>query len=120
MDYRMITDVTSQQYRMAQEATKKDGLLYYRGFICIALGSYYGGIGTVLRITLSTGEQFTAIKTEEKSDAHTLNGCYIPGNDNIIEFIIDSDTMPASVLNAGDISALAGFEGEIINIERMK
>lgn len=118
MDFRTITDSNSKQYEIVQESAVKNGLLYYNGYLCVALGSYYGEIGTVYRITLDSGQQFTAVKAEEKSDRHTVNGCYVPGNENIIEFIIDSGSMPIAVLRSGDISSIPEFSGSIVKIEK--
>lgn len=120
MDYRTITARGTKQHDIVQRAIKENGLLYYDRYVCIALGSYYGEIGTIYRVTLQNGNVFKAIKAEEKSDTHTVNGCYIKSNGNMIEFITDTDTIDKNVSLHGDVSYLDVFNGPIVRMEKLE
>ena len=93
MDYRAITDKSSKQYKYikANMTVGSDGYLRDKdGNIGVALGSYYGEVGSKYQVTLSEGQVFNVVKIEEKSDAHTIDGCIQKWDKSVIEFVIDS------------------------------
>lgn len=93
MDYRAITDKSSNQYRYIQAhmTVGADGFLYDEdGFIGVALGSHFGPIGSKWEIVLDTGITFKAVKIDEKADRHVYNGCQHKQDGSVIEFVIDS------------------------------
>ena len=121
-DYRCITDTSSPQYRLQQDAwTDAEGLRRVDGFYCIALGSAYGTrIGTKYLITLSTGVTFLAILGDQKADAHTVDGHTRDRNGAVIEFIVETEALPASVRHSGSVSSLGKFAGTVEKITEVK
>lgn len=125
MDYRAITNTASTQYRFIDEHMNvdKSGLLIDGdGFIGVALGSYYGPIGSRYYFTLSSGAILPLVKVEAKSDNHTVGGCNAQDG-SVIEFVIDSDVAHnffggnnGYVLN-GNFNNYEAFNGEIIKVE---
>jgi hypothetical protein len=125
MDYKMITDKTSKQWQYIHTSGKikiENGYLMEGEYIGVALGSYFGEIGTKYIFTLDTGKQIKVVKIEEKADAHTNNGCQQKWDKSVIEFVIDSNAFEKSsngyVYN-GNFNNIAQFKGKIIKIEEI-
>lgn len=73
MDYKMITNKSSKQWQYINASGKikiENGYLMEGEYIGVALGSYFGEIGTKYIFTLDTGKQIKVVKIEEKADAH--------------------------------------------------
>ena len=131
MDYRMTTLKTSKQYKFIHSqltVDKKTGFLYDKdGFIAVALGSFYGGVGDRFYFTLSSGIVLPLVKAEEKANKDTDNqGCYHIVDSSVIEFVIDDDYAGSFFGNKGNGLVLNGnynnyalFEGEIIKVEKV-
>lgn len=123
MDYRCITDTSSVQYEMQQQAyTDERGFRRIGDDYCVALGTgITGGCGERFLITLDSGYSFTAIVSDVKSDAHTdATNCYVPRGDNsgnVVEFIIDSDCAESSMLSSGNAGYYDDLSGNIISVE---
>ncbi|MDF9825849.1 hypothetical protein M2475_002240 [Breznakia sp. PF5-3] len=122
MDYRAIHPSSAQMYIINTYTNlNDDGLLTTTdGFIAVALGSTYGELGSKYRVTTDTGKVFKVIKVDEKSDAHTTNGCQ-DSSGAIIEFVIDINRVNAAypqVTRDGDLNALDQFNGNIVKIEK--
>ena len=122
MDYRAISPYSTQMAIInSSTVVNSDGLLTTNdGFIAVALGSTYGSLGSKYRITTDTGQVFKVIKVDEKSDAHTINGCQ-DSSGAMVEFVIDIPKVRASyprVSVNGDFNYLYQFSGNIIKIER--
>lgn len=93
MDYRAITDKSSNQYKYIQNhmTVGDDGFLYDEdGSIGVALGSHFGSIGSKWEIVLDTGITFKVVKIDEKADIHVYNGCQHKEDGSVVEFVIDS------------------------------
>lgn len=125
MDYRCITCADSPQYKLQQSCyTDTSGMRRTEsGDYTIALGSYYANrIGDRYRIELDGGRVFYAVVGDFKADIHTdaLNQYTEAGNGskNVVEFIVDTDTLPDLTREMGDIS-YNGFSGNIESIERI-
>lgn len=124
MDFRAITNVSSEQYKLQEECvTDSHGLRKYGDDYVIAVGSYYADrVGDRLEITLESGEKFMAVVGDFKADAHTdKTNRYYPmsdGKKNVIEFIVDTDALDSMARKMGDISYIDGFEGNIDSIEK--
>lgn len=120
MDYRCITDVDSIQYEMQQTAlTDENGFRRYGGMYMVAVGSYWGECGDVIEIRLDSGESFTAVIGDVKSDSETdetNSYAEIGGRADVVEFIVDTDGLDDTVKLMGDCSYTDGLEGEIIEI----
>lgn len=121
-DFRALTDTGSPQYALQREAwTDMYGLRRVDGFYCIALGSAYGTeIGAKYIITLSTGYEFLAVLADQKADVDTVDGHTRDRNGAVIEFIVDTNYLPADVRQMGDVSCVPGFAGEVTEIRRVK
>lgn len=131
MDYHAITDTSSKQYELQQNAfTDNDGLRKYDDYYLVAMGTYYAEeVGITFRITLDTGIEFNVMTGDIKDDLCTdkLNmyssvynnsGDYISAN--VIEFIVDTDILDSSVKKLGTISGYDFFKGNITAIERIE
>lgn len=121
-DYRAITATGSPQYQLQQEAwTDANGLRRVKGFYCVALGSAYGSeIGAKYLIQLSTGTTFLAILADQKADAHTVDGHTRDRSGAVIEFLVETESLPAAVRHSGSISAIPGFKGTVEKIWRLQ
>lgn len=120
-DYRCITDTSSPQYELQQEAwTDEEGLRRVDDYYCVALGSAYGSdIGTKYIVTMSTGQTLPVILADQKADRDTVQGHTRDRNGAVIEFLVESETLPEAVRHAGDVSAIPGFEGNVKEIRRL-
>lgn len=125
MDFRAITDTSSVQYKMQQEAyTDEYGIRKYKtGDYMVAMGSYYGQVGDRFRITLDSGETIRCIMGDAKADCHTdAYNQYTPcgSGKNVIEFVVDTPALSDEARQMGDISYSDDtFEGNISKIERI-
>ena len=119
MDYRALTNRSSRQYALQQEAyTNEQGFRIYDGYYMIALGTYYAkSVGERFRITLDSGQSFLAITGDIKSDAHT-DSLHQHRGGNIVEFIVDQRLIPSTCRRMGDMS-YAGLQGRIQSIEKL-
>lgn len=125
MDYRKITDETSVQWKMQQQAyTDENGFRKIGEDYCIALGSYYTNYecGIRFKITLVNGYSFTGIIADLKDDRHTdkETHTHIKKNGNVVEYIIDKKVMPNEALNLGNLGwYYEELAGQIKTIERI-
>ena len=123
MDYKMITDKSSKQWQYINASGRikiENGYLMEGEYIGVALGSYFGGIGTKYIFTLDTGKQMKVVKIEEKADAHTKNGCQQKWDGSVIEFVIDSNAFEKSAngyVYNGNFNNIEQFNGHIEKIE---
>ena len=123
MDYKMITDKSSKQWRYINSSGRikiENGYLMEGEYIGVALGSYFGEIGTKYIFTLDTGKQIKVVKIEEKADAHTKNGCQQKWDGSVIEFVIDSNAFEKSAngyVYNGNFNNIEQFNGHIEKIE---
>ena len=120
MDYRTITNTSSKQYKMQQEAyTDENGLRKIGEHFCVAMGTYYGNLGDILYIETDEGESWTVILSDIKSNAHTdSTHRYTVSNYCMMEFIVDTPAMSSSVRSSGTVNSL-GFQGKICYIEKI-
>lgn len=131
MDYKAITNTSSKQYKFIKDfmyVDQTNGLLRYNSdneFIGVALGSYFGGIGSMYRITLENENVLNVIKIDEKADNHTNYGCEQKWDKSVIEFVIDSQyAKPVfggsnGYVANGNFNNIEQFKGKIIKIERV-
>ena len=129
-DYRMITDQTSDQYRLIHESLTVDPktgfLLDKDGFLAAALGYKFGGIGSRYYFTLDTGIVLPLIKTDAKMPKDATDGCVVDVNHTVIEFVIDSDaaaeyfgTGPNGYILNGSFNNDRRLHGSIVKIEHV-
>lgn len=119
MDYRKITDTSSEQYKLQQNKdcyTTDTGLRKVNEYYCIAVGTYYSdNIGDKLIVHMENGESFKAIVADIKDDKHTDETNRQHKKDgSVIEFVVDTKKLPEVVRKMGDISYMnETFKGEI-------
>lgn len=126
MDYRAITSRGSTQYRLLHDGTVEygsDGLIRtHDGYIAVALGSYYGSLGSKYICTLSSGKQIKLFKIEAKANRDTRNGC-TARNGDIIEFVIDTKKAKKSypmAIRMGNFNYSDQFNGKVVKMEKVK
>lgn len=125
MDYKKITNKSSKQWQFIHNSGQiniVNGYLMSDEYIGVALGSYFGEIGSKFIFTLEDGKEIKVIKVEEKADAHTINGCQQRWDNSVIEFVIDSDYFPKAkngYVYSGNFNNLEQFKGKIIKIEKI-
>lgn len=122
MDYRTITDTSSAQYQLQEDAWTDDNGFRRAadGSYLIALGTYYTSeeCGKRFSIVLEDGLVLDCLVGDIKADCHTdetnrfreVNeelGC-------ILEFIVDVDKIPKQVRVSGDCSSV--FDGRLVAI----
>ena len=93
-------------------STTSGGLRKYKGFLCMAFGSYYGADGTFLKIEFDDGKIIYAVKADEKKDSETDSRHMYhdyPFDRNVTEFIVDETI----VKNNDDFTA--ALKSESIN-----
>jgi hypothetical protein len=81
MCYRSITNKNSAQWDYIHNqqivTVSDDGLLRDAdGFIAVALGSYFGDIGSRYIFILDSGIELPVIKIDRKADKHTCRNNY--------------------------------------------
>ena len=125
MDYRMITSKSSAQYRYIHnsgQVIKRDGFLWDGEFKAVALGSYFGPIGSKYIFTLSTGTKLKVVKADAKADAHTFGGCQQRWDTSVLEFIIDTREFTKEsngYVHHGNFNNDPQYHGTIIKIEKV-
>ncbi|MFI3284549.1 MAG: hypothetical protein R3Y57_05650 [Erysipelotrichaceae bacterium] len=130
MSYSKITNTSSKQYHFIQNELTVDeesGLLKDKdGYIAVALGTYFGEIGTRYIFTLESGVELKLVKAEVKSDNHTVNGCYQAHDKSVIEFIVDTDyasdyfgLYSNGLILSGNFNNHEDFKGRITKIEEV-
>ena len=130
MDYNCITDDTTVQWDMQQNAwTDWQGLRRYNNDYMVAMGSYYSDyeVGSRFEITLDNNTVFTVILGDLKKDIHTnKTHMYTPVYDdwqlvkaNVIEFVVDQNQLSSDVKKLGSISGYDSFDGNIKSIKKL-
>ena len=130
MDYRTIDDVNSKQYRYIRDnmtVNQVTGLLEDEdGFIGVALGSAFGEIGDKYIFTLDDGKEFKFVKVEQKSDMHTVNGCYHTEDKSVIELVLNTTiagqyygVSSNNLILSGNFNNSGEFEGRIKSIVKI-
>ena len=120
MDYRAITNKNSIQYKLQQFAsTDENGLRRIGDLYMIATGSHYGLVGDIYKVTLENGLVFKAVKGDAKSDKHTdAENKVCLHNGSVVEFIVDTEFLHSDIKRSGSVSSI-GFEGSVINLEKV-
>ena len=96
MDYRKITDKTSKQWKLQEQAwTEGRGFRKIGEHFLVAVGTFYADeVGKELLIEFEDGQQIKAIVGDIKQDRHTdPTNRYVPIHGNIVEFIVDTEKL---------------------------
>ena len=119
-DYRCLSRSSAQWKLQEQAYTDENGLRKIGDAYLVALGSYYGiKLGVRYTVTLSTGSQFDIILCDCKDDRHTnKTHQYTIASGCVLEFYVETEKMPKKVRQLGSISAIEGFKGNVVSIEK--
>lgn len=119
MDYRCITDTSSNQWKLQQQAyTDGDGFRRIENDYLVAMGSFYvDKIGNRFIIELDSGKKITVRAGDMKSDNHT-DSSNMTENGNLLEFIVDDNKISNTSKLHGDMS-YSGLQGKIISIKKI-
>lgn len=114
MDYRAVTDETSPQYALLAEAEPdENGVMRWRGHVCVALGQRWGNIGDTFTFTIG-GKETPCVMADAKMGCHTAGGAGWAGEDgHVLEIIVDSDKLQRDALLMGDCDYIPELEGEV-------
>jgi len=118
MDYRTITKHDSPQYRISEKSkTDGNGLRIYESRYCVAIGTgFKAPVGTKVNVYLDNGQLLYCVVGDLKANIHTDETHMISGHGNVVEFIVDTDTLDHDAMYHGDISQIEGFEGKVDTI----
>lgn len=116
MDGSCITNKSSAAYWQMQKMSVVNGLYMEGDYAGVAMSSFYGNVGDKFRITLSSGQVLYAVMTDTKQSSQ-LDENYAHPDGSVIEFIVDTDTLPDQVLLEGSLNCI--YTGSIEKIERM-
>ena len=120
MDYRTITDKSSDQYKLRQMATTdSNGLRKIGDYYCVAMGTFYGKVGDTFYVETDEGASWKVILADIKSDKHTdSTNRYTKANGCMMEFLVDTRKIPSSIKNSGTVNGL-GFQGNITTVKEI-
>lgn len=125
MDYRTITDTSSVQYDLQQDAyTDSMGIRRIGSDVCVALGTGYAdSCGERFEITLDSGNSFTAIVGDIKADTHTdPTNRYVElweGHGDMVEFIVDTAKLDDEIRIMGSVGEYEKYSGSVISIVKL-
>lgn len=115
-DYKITRQGSKQIAYVILGEADEQGLYEFQDKFMIAMGSYYGALGTCYRVTLSNNRIIEVIMTERKADEHTdrLN-MYTVRDGSVLEFIVDESKLPKGI-NGNVANVLGGYP---VKIERI-
>ena len=119
MDYRAITDTSSDQWELQKKAyTGKYGIRQIDGYFCVAMGSRFGTeIGQKYTLEMANGKELKVILADQKADSDTDPTHMYDKLGGIVEFVVDEENLTPLAKKMGDISyADYEFYGPIKNI----
>lgn len=111
MDYRTITDPTSDQWRLQQKATTDPvtGIRTVNGRFCVAVGSAITvEKGAYIDVTLQNGVRIPCVLADCKRDCDTID-TFVGADGGIVEFVVDTDVLPDKVQLLGSNEAQFNF-----------
>lgn len=108
MDYKMITSVSSKQYKLQSEYANTGiyGIRTVDDRYCIAIGSYFkASIGQYVDLVLQNGTVIPCIIADQKDDIHTdENNIMTVHNGCVSEFVVETNSLDTLAMKMGDIS----------------
>lgn len=118
MDYSMITatDTPNYEYSVCKATTDSNGLRKIGKDYCVAMSKAFATrIGSRFKVTMSTGNSFTVIMTDQKAPCDCYGSAGRDGS--ILEFLVDESTLNAKARQMGSVSYITGFNGQIKRIK---
>lgn len=130
MDYRKITNKDSLQYKYIHSnqitVDSRGFLVTEDNYIGVAMGSYFGSIGDKFIITLDNGNTIRVVKVEAKADNHTCQHNVIAGSNDLLEFVIDTESQfmqnniqENGLVFNGNFNNFKEFNGNITKVEKV-
>ena len=126
MDYTTITNKNSPQWDMIYNQkmfhiTVDGYLLTDDGYYGVAMGTYFGGLGSKYLVILDTGKILPVCILDVKQDIHTDKNNFAGGADDIIEFVLDTSKMQDKIYAngyvwGGNLNNNPDFEGKVSRI----
>lgn len=119
MDSDTIKTKSTNQWRLKQMYVTSDyGIRTFNGRYAIAIGTAFNvPAGTYVDVKLSTGKVLPCIVGDIKRDCDTgADNMQVPVNGNVVEFIVDTETLAKSAKIRGNLNVLPELEGDIVSI----
>lgn len=124
MDYKTITDKTSEQYKLQHNEniyTDNEGFRKIGDNFIIAVGTYFGcNVGQEVMVKLSSGGTFKAIVGDIKADIHTDSQQHIQHklDGSVVEFLVNQSKLEKTIKAMGDCSYSKenNFKGDVVGI----
>ena len=119
MDWRTITDKSSDQYKLQQKAhTGKFGIREVNGRYCVAMGEHFGTkIGREYTVEMANGAKIPVILADQKANIDTDETNTYDPLGGVVEFIVDEGNLQPLAKRMGDISyAHRDFYGPVKRI----
>lgn len=107
MDYRTITDPSSDQWRLQQKAVTDPvtGIRTVNGRYCVAVGSAISMVkGAYIDVTLQNGVRIPCVLSDCKRDGDTMD-TFVGADGGIVEFVVDTNSLPSRVQLLGSNEA---------------
>lgn len=126
--YYLITNPNSEAYPFQQRSDVYEdsrGFLVqrYKGKIwyCVALGKWFGDIGTKYVVTLSSGKTIYLVKGDEKAGKDTDGDNYCGQKGHILEFMINPHTSWMDSIGVTNVNFdnYDEFNGNIIKVQKV-
>ncbi len=129
-DYRLLNMPASAQYQYIHNHCTVDdetGLLVDEdGFVGVAMGHYFGEIGSRYYVVLDTGNVIPVVKVDAKAAIHVPNGISATPESSVIEFVLHTEKAqeyfgqgPTGLASFGNFNNNEYLEGKIISIEKV-
>lgn len=131
MDYRAITNRSSDQYKFISEYGWCDGAGFMRcsaerdlrvedDYYLVAMGSYYGRqIGSKYRVTLDSGRVIYVALGDLKDDRHTNSTHQYASMRDVLEFIVYTPQLIGDVKMMGSANVYMPLNGNVSRVEKM-
>lgn len=119
MDWRTITDRSSEQYKLQQKAhTGKFGIREINGRYCVAMGARFGTkVGREYTVEMANGAKIPVILADQKANIDTDATNTYDQLGGVVEFIVDEGNLQPLAKQMGDISyAHRDFYGPVKRI----
>lgn len=110
MDYRKITNKSSRQWKLQQEAyTDDQGFRRIGDYYMVAMARQYGPVGKKYLITFSSGASILSIIGDIKGGTTCAHK-----DTSMLEFLVNADMITQAVKRSGNVNKI--YDGTIISI----